>query len=87
MSEIHNEKVSVLSIYDREKGSYMPKKVRWGGRTLSISYVGYHHAFREGRKLVHIFSVVTDQNLSLRLRHDTETLHWILEETIDEFAS
>lgn len=87
MSEIVNEKVSVLTTYDREAGKVMPRKVRWQGRLYTIVHVGMHYPAREGRKLIHYFSVVTDNNTSFKLRHDTETLHWILEEVIDEFTT
>lgn len=87
MNEIINEKVSVISFYDRNKGQAQPLKVIWQGRDYIIKQVGYHWPVRMGRKLVHVFSVVTENNTSFKLVHDTETLHWILEEVIDEFAS
>jgi len=44
--------------------------------------VGLHHLYREGKVLFHIFSVVAD-TLFMRLRFDTDTLYWVLEETED----
>jgi hypothetical protein len=86
MSEIINEKVSVLVSYDRNTGKVMPCRVKWQGRVYKIMTVGLHYPVRKGRKLLHYFSVVTENNTSFKLKHDTETLHWILEEVIDEFA-
>ncbi|OGG03575.1 hypothetical protein A2W14_03285 [Candidatus Gottesmanbacteria bacterium RBG_16_37_8] len=87
MSEIINEKVSVLSFYDRNKGTALPIKLFWQGRAYKIKQVGYHWPARLGRKLVHNYCVVTENNTSFKLVHDTETLHWTLEEVIDEFAA
>ena len=87
MSEIINEKVSVLTYYERNGGKVIPCKIKWQGRVYSIKQVGLHYPVRQGRKLLHYFSVVTQDNTSFKLKHDTETLHWILEEVIDEFAA
>ena len=87
MNEIINEKVSVVSFYDRNKNTSLPVKFFWQGRTYKIKQVGYHWPARIGRKLVHIYSVVSENNTSFKLVHDTDTLHWILEEVIDEFAA
>lgn len=82
MSEIINEKVSVVSSYNRENGVVAPRKMRWQGRDYSITQVSYHHKIRQGRKLLHIFHG-TDGVLDFKLQLDTETLHWTLEEIYD----
>ena len=82
MSEIINEKISVITSFNRENSSVMPKKIRWQGRDYFIKSVSYHHLLREGKKLLHIFHV-TDGVLDFRLRFDTESLHWTLEEVYD----
>lgn len=87
MSEIINEKVSVVSFYNHDCGKVMPWLVRWHGHLYKIKNVGLHYPVKEGKKLLHYFSVLTDSNVSLKLRHDTETLHWTLEEVVDEFTS
>lgn len=86
MSEIINEKVSVTSFYDRNKNRELPTLVVWQGRQYKIRQVAYHWPVRQGRKLLHIFSVVTENNTSFKLVYDTDTLYWVLEEVIDEFA-
>lgn len=59
-----------------------PKYVVWKGRSYTISKIGLHHFFREGRVLYHVFSVVSD-TLFLRLKLNTENLRWKLEEISD----
>lgn len=82
MNEAINEKVSVISRYDKTKGSFLPVKLQWQGRVRIITKLGFHHTKREGRKLLHIFSV-TDASLCYCLSFDTETLHWTLLEVSD----
>ncbi len=82
MIEQINEKVSVVTVYDRLKGTVIPKKVRWQGRDLLITKVAYHHKLRNGKFLQHIFHV-SSETIDLRLRLDTETLQWTLEEVCD----
>lgn len=87
MSEIINEKVSVLVYYDRDKVTVMPLKVKWQGRVYRIDKIGMQYPVRQGRKLLHYFAVITTDKTSFKLKYDTETMHWILEEVIDEFAT
>ncbi|MGA3292063.1 MAG: hypothetical protein ABSC49_02900 [Candidatus Microgenomates bacterium] len=56
-----------------------PKYVIWKGRNYTITGIGLHHHFREGSTLYHVFSVVTD-TLFLKLKLNTDTLGWKLEE-------
>jgi hypothetical protein len=87
MSEIINEKVSVITVYERNTNCVTPYKIKWQDKTYKIKKVGLHYPVRMGRKLIHYFSVVTENNTSFKLRFDTENLHWTLEEIIDEFAN
>jgi len=75
MTELINEKVEVGM-------SSTPKWVKWENRVHRIDKVGLHYTFREGRVLYHIFSVST-KTLAMKLRFDTETLNWRLEEVSD----
>jgi len=74
--------VSVEMVYDHRKHSCLPRKILWDGRVFPIIKLGLHHTFREGRELFHIFSVTAAQ-LSFRLKLDTTTLFWTLEEISD----
>ncbi len=82
MYESINEKVSVILSYNREAGTILPLKMRWQGRVYSISKLSYHHKIRDGRTILHIFHV-TNGALDFRLKLNTDTLHWTLEEISD----
>ena len=82
MNEVINEKISVILIYDRMTGIVMPKKIRWQGRDYIIQKLTYHHKIRVGRQMFHIFHV-TDGVTDFRIKLDTDTLHWTLEEVED----
>jgi len=82
MLEKINEVVSVIASYNSEKNRFIPYKMRWRLRDYFIKRLAYHHKIREGRSLFHIFHV-TDGNLDFRIRFDTESLNWILEEVSD----
>lgn len=86
MHNIINEKVSVVTVFDRNRGIVIPQKIKWQGRVYSIDRIGYHHKVKEGKKLIHIFSVAND-SLFFRLRFDSENLHWTLAEVSDGLAS
>ena len=74
--------VSVQLVYDHRLRTIAPRQIFWDGQAIRISKVGMHHTIREGRTLFHIFSV-TSSNLFFRLRLDTDTLFWTLEEIAD----
>lgn len=82
MQETIKEKISVISRFDRSTGVFMPAQLKWQGKTRIITALGFHYTLRQGRKLVHIFSV-TDRLLCYYLSFDTETLHWTLIEISD----
>ncbi len=82
MSETINEKVSVVTIYNKN-GTILPWKVKWKNRIYNTIKIGFHHQLRQGRKLLHIFSILTDNNISFKLTLDSETLHWVLSEVVD----
>lgn len=77
MAEPINEFVSVDLLSNHLRQVVMPWVISWRGRRYRVSQVGLHHTFREGRTLIHIFTV-TDGSVSFRLRFDTETLYWKL---------
>jgi len=68
-----DEKVTVGMVND------IPKYIIWNGRSHNITQVGLHHLFREGKTLYHIFSV-TAGTMFMKLKFDTDTLSWKLEE-------
>ena len=77
-----NESVSVITLYDAKNKIVIPKKIKWQNREYIISKLAYHHKTRIGRNIIHIFHVTSD-DIDFRLRLDTETLYWTLEEIYD----
>jgi hypothetical protein len=82
MNESINEKVSVITHYDRNSGQVMPKKMRWQGRDYLLTELTYRYKKREGRNIVHVFHV-TDGSMDFKLRLNSENLDWTLEEVTD----
>jgi len=80
-----NEDVSVSLVFNHHTRVVAPMKVSWRGRVYTVKKVGLHHKFREGRTLIHIFSVITDSSF-LRLAFNSETLNWKLEQIIENQA-
>lgn len=77
MTEIINESVSVNLLSNGIRQSASPTSLFWHGRRYQITKVGLHHTTREGRTLIHIFSVTDGVNF-FKLQLDTETLLWKL---------
>ncbi|HOX96042.1 MAG TPA: hypothetical protein PLI45_01570 [Candidatus Woesebacteria bacterium] len=78
--------VSVQLVYDHRLHTVSPRQIFWDGQVIRISKVGMHHTIREGRTLFHIFSIASN-NLFFRLKLDTDTLFWTLEEIADGLAN
>lgn len=85
MRELIGEKIDVVLLYNRQRSRAVPSIIRWHGRTFKIKKIGFHHTVREGAKLFHIFSV-SDGSTFFRLKLDTASLHWQLEEISDGLA-
>lgn len=83
MQERINERVDVITVFQTDDGQTRPYRLRWRGRSYTLTQLGYHHTLREGRTLIHIFAVSTD-TLSFKLRFNTDTLQWLLEEVYSE---
>ncbi|HWA51807.1 MAG TPA: hypothetical protein VG895_01985 [Patescibacteria group bacterium] len=76
--------VSVVSYFDKNTLNFLPKTVIWNNRFYKINQIGLHHEYKKGDILYHIFSVTTD-NLFLRLKFNTKSLNWFLEEISNGF--
>lgn len=77
-----NQPISVSFTFNSGSKNVEPRALVWNNRLYAVSKVGFHHKFRKGRTLYHVFSVIS-KNMYLRLVLDTETLHWKLEEISD----
>jgi len=78
--------VSVQLVYDHHLHTVNPRQILWDGKVIRIAKVGMHHTVQEGRTLFHIFSVASN-DLFFRLKLDTDTLFWTLEEIADGLAN
>lgn len=81
MSEKINEKVSILTVFNRTTGRVMPYRMQWQGRTYVMTKLAYHHKARLGRLIMHVFHVSDGKN-DYRLLLNTENLQWTLEEVV-----
>lgn len=82
MLEKLSEKISVVSLYNREKKISQPLYLRWQGNLLKIHKVGLHYTVNEGRTLIHVFCVVAG-SLFFKLHFDTQGLTWTAVEVSD----
>lgn len=74
--------ISVKIVYNHHQRSFVPKVIQWEGREYPVIKIGLHHTAREGRTLMHFFSVTTP-NLFFRLKFNTDNLNWSVEEYSD----
>lgn len=79
--QVH-EAIDVITIYKRFGAKATPYKIRWKNRSYLITKIGYHHKVRSGCTVYHIFHVCSD-TLAFKLKHDPDTLSWMLEEISD----
>ncbi len=85
MLEKIRERVPVLFFFDPFTKRKFPARLLWRGRVYPIKKLGLHYKLREGRKLIHIFTVSTDTR-DFKLRLDTEELTCVVEEVTDGLA-
>lgn len=65
------EKVSVNLLNN------IPLSMCWKNRDYKITKIGLRHSYLEGKTLIHIFSVLSN-DLFLKLKFDTKHLTWNL---------
>lgn len=71
-----SEKVNVIMAND------IPLSMHWRNRDYRITKIGLRHDSYEGKTLVHIFSVLSN-DLFLKLKFNTKNLTWSLLETFE----
>lgn len=69
-------------IVDEIVGKVLPTEIQWRNREYKIDKITLHHQYHEGKKLIHVFCVVS-RNIFFKLVLDTENLHWKLAEVAD----
>ncbi|MFI5240852.1 MAG: hypothetical protein ACHQUA_00265 [Microgenomates group bacterium] len=62
--------------------SDFPKWVKWKNRVYKIDKVGFHHTYKSGKILYHVFSV-TSGSFFMKIVLNTDNLSWKLEEISD----
>ena len=85
MTEAINQPIEVLVAY-KTGARAVPTAMSWQGRLYRFNKLGFIHPQREGRKLLHIFTV-SDGAMTYRLEFDTESLNWKLTEVSDGLPS
>lgn len=76
--------ISVRTDYDCRMGKFFPTGITWEGRDYPVTQIGFHHTYRKGRVLYHVFSV-SAKTLFFRIELNSEDLTWRLEEIADDF--
>lgn len=74
--------ISLVLVYDHAARKLIPKKLKWEGKTHDIIHVDLHHIYKQGRTLLHVFSV-SSNTMFFRIAMDTSNLQWTLEEISD----
>lgn len=77
MNQIINETVNVVL------ANSTPLSIHWRNRDYKITKVGLRHDYLEGKILVHVFSVLSN-DLFLKLKFNTKHLTWNLMEICQE---
>lgn len=75
--QIISEKVDVVL------ANSTPLSMHWRNRDYKITKVGLRHDYHEGKTLVHVFSVLSN-DLFLKLKFNTKHLTWNLMEICQE---
>lgn len=74
--------VSVMMDFNHYQKKLRPIQIQWNNRDFKIEGVTMHHSFYQGKKLIHIFSVIAS-GMFFKLKLDTENLFWQLVEVAD----
>jgi len=74
--------ISVALVFNHKTRETKPVNVLWEGRSYRVTRIGLHHTVRQGRTLLHVFSVESEL-LFFRLVLNTESLSWTVEEIAD----
>jgi len=82
MTQIIQEPVSVILASDSQIKKTRPSYLFWKSKKYSITKVAFHHTYRRGQTLFHVYSVLSSQ-LYFKLVFNTDSLSWQLEEFSD----
>lgn len=82
MTQKIQQAVSVILASDSQIKKTRPSYLFWKSQKFPITKVAFHHSYRQGQTLFHVYSVLSSQ-LYFKLVFNTENLSWILEEFSD----
>lgn len=74
--------VSVGLFFDHRLRKVYPRTVLFEGKEYRIVKIGFHHSYRAGKTLFHVFSAASEA-VFFRLVLNTDSLFWELEEISD----
>ncbi len=78
------ERVEVLCVFSFSKNSRekcVPRKMKYKGRTITFSELGFRHPTSQGNRMIHVFDM-TDGLADYRIELDAESLTWTLISTL-----
>jgi hypothetical protein len=83
MTEQINERVQVAMVFAPEKGDRWPCLIAWRNKKWRVTENGLHHYYKQGDRLYHVYQVVVNGYLQMRLQLDSLSLLWTLEAVSD----
>lgn len=86
MYEHIGERVAVLVLFGKQYKEVRPFKLKWHDKEYQISHVDYHHKYKDGNSLIHVFSA-TDGTNFFELKYNSEDLSWMLGNVSDNEAT
>ena len=82
-----DQEVSVVMYYSARKKMALPHLISWQNKEYQVGEIGYHHKFREGSTLFHIYELTdSEHSLWFRMKLNTDNLHWIVEAISDGYG-
>jgi hypothetical protein len=80
-----NQDVTIVAYYFKNKNQpkCFPKKMEYGGRTVTFTETGLRHPTHRGQRMIHVFDM-TDGQADYRLEFDAESLRWRLAYIADQ---
>jgi hypothetical protein len=75
-----NKDINIVAYYFHNRGRALkcfPKRMEWGGRTITFTEAGLRHPTKQGSRTIHVFDM-TDGQADYRLEFDAQELSWTL---------
>lgn len=69
--------LSVATIFGNAYKAVRPFRIRWENKEYTIKAVGYRHHYREGARIIHVFSATDGLNF-FELLFEAADVRWML---------